>query len=231
LHTCTAFRMLYVVLDRAPLEVAKVSVKGNNLQLVSSDDHQGILRKNNRDLSEFRPDIVHQCLMTLLDSPLNKSGNLRLWIRTGKGVLIEVNPRIRIPRTWNRFAGLMTQLLTKLSIRTAPTAEGVVASAGGEVLMNVIKNPLESHLPQGAIRIGLTEAQVGKAQGRFDEHLKSLPDWYVDKPVIVWIGAVAKGEDVFPEAESKLAISEYALSASVVCGKVCEAMERLYGIF
>ena len=203
--------MLYVVLDRAPLEVAKVG-KGSSLQLVSSDDHQNILRKNNRDLSESRPDIVHQCLMTLLDSPLNKSGKLRLWIRTGKGVLIEVNPRIRIPRTWNRFAGLMAQLLTKLSIRSAPA--GAESSSGpGEVLMNVIRNPLESHLPQGALRKGLTEAQVGKAQGRFDDYLKgveALGDWTLEKPVVVWIGAVAKGEDVFPEAEVKLAISEFS---------------------
>lgn len=222
--------MLYVVLDRAPLEVAKVGKSSSSLQLVTSDDHQSILRKNQRDLSESRPDIVHQCLMTLLDSPLNKSGNLRLWIRTGKGVLIEVNPRIRIPRTWNRFAGLMAQLLTKLSIRTA--SAGAESSSGpGEVLMNVIRNPLEDHLPQGALRVGLTEAQVGKAQGRFDEYLKGQGDWSVEKPVVVWIGAVAKGEDVFPEAEVKLAISEFALSASVVCGKVCEAMERLYGIF
>ena len=45
--------------------------------------------------------------MTLLDSPLNKAGLLQVYIHTAKGVLIEVNPHVRIPRTFKRFSGLM----------------------------------------------------------------------------------------------------------------------------
>ena len=48
-----------------------------------------------------------QCLLTLLDSPLNKAGKLQVYIHTAKGVLIEVNPSVRIPRTFKRFGGLM----------------------------------------------------------------------------------------------------------------------------
>ena len=48
-----------------------------------------------------------QCLLTLLDSPLNKAGLLQIYIHTVKGVLIEVNPHVRIPRTFKRFSGLM----------------------------------------------------------------------------------------------------------------------------
>mgnify|MGYP002717791355 FL=1 len=48
-----------------------------------------------------------QCLLTLLDSPLNKAGRLQVYIHTAKGVLIEVNPAVRIPRTFKRFSGLM----------------------------------------------------------------------------------------------------------------------------
>ena len=87
--------------------------------------------------------------MTLLDSPLNKAGRLQVYIHTAKGVLIEVNPHVRIPRTFKRFSGLMgkqfrlvaspqkanslhfvVQLLHKLSIR------GV---NGPEKLLKVIK--------------------------------------------------------------------------------------------
>lgn len=87
-----------------------------------------------------------QCLLTLLDSPLNKAGLLQVYIHTAKGVLIEVNPSVRIPRTFKRFSGLMgascdmcntcsarltpVQLLHKLSIR------GV---QGSEKLLRVIK--------------------------------------------------------------------------------------------
>jgi rRNA small subunit pseudouridine methyltransferase Nep1 len=51
--------------------------------------------------------ISKQCLLTLLDSPLNKAGLLQVYIHTAKGVLIEVNPGVRIPRTFKRFSGLM----------------------------------------------------------------------------------------------------------------------------
>ena len=40
-----------------------------------------------------------------------------LFIHTHKNVLIQVNPSVRLPRTFKRFCGLMVQLLQKLSIR------------------------------------------------------------------------------------------------------------------
>lgn len=53
--------------------------------------------------------LLLQCLLTLLDSPVNKAGRLQVYIHTAKGVLIEVNPSVRIPRTFKRFCGLMGQ--------------------------------------------------------------------------------------------------------------------------
>lgn len=40
-----------------------------------------------------------------------------LFVHTHKNVLIQVNPSVRLPRTFKRFCGLMVQLLQKLSIR------------------------------------------------------------------------------------------------------------------
>lgn len=79
-------------------------------ELVSADLHHKILHKLNLGNAEYRPDITHQCLLTLLDSPLNKSGKLQVYIETNQNVLIEVNSKIRIPRTYKRFAGLMGKL-------------------------------------------------------------------------------------------------------------------------
>ena len=53
-------------------------------ELVCADSHKGILSKLKADASEFRPDIVHQCLLALLDSPLNKAGFLKVFIQTTK---------------------------------------------------------------------------------------------------------------------------------------------------
>lgn len=96
-------------------------------------------------------------MLTLLDSPLNKAGKLQLYIQTRDNVLIEVNPHVRIPRTFKRFCGLMgkkikqvsfkfflVQLLHKLSIRSVN---------GPEKLLKVIKNPITDHLPTGCRKI------------------------------------------------------------------------------
>ena len=106
-------RQLIVVLEGATLEIVKMGSgkkDDGRYHLLNSDDHQSILRKKGKDISDYRPDITHQCLLTLLDSPLNKAGRLQVYIHTGKNVLIEVNPQTRIPRTFARFSGLMVQL-------------------------------------------------------------------------------------------------------------------------
>ena len=50
---------------------------------------------------------LFQCLLMLMDSPLNRAGLLQVYIHTERNVLIEVNPQTRIPRTFDRFCGLM----------------------------------------------------------------------------------------------------------------------------
>lgn len=106
-------RRLIVILEGASLETVKV---GKSFQLLNSTDHKNMIKSKGRDPVNLRPDITHQCLLMLLDSPLNKAGLLQVYIHTAKNVLIEVNPQTRIPRIYDRFAGLMVQLLHSLSI-------------------------------------------------------------------------------------------------------------------
>ncbi|KAB2051824.1 hypothetical protein ES319_A12G079000v1 [Gossypium barbadense] len=79
-----------------------------SFQLLNSDDHANFLRKNNNNPADYRPDITHQALLSILDSPINKAGRLQaVYVRTEKGVLIEVKPHVRIPRTYKRFSGII----------------------------------------------------------------------------------------------------------------------------
>ena len=109
-------KKLVVVIENATLEVVKA---GKDHHLLNCDDHQHIIRKVGKNIADCRPDITHQMLLALLDAPINKAGLLQVYIHTAQNVLIEVNPQIRIPRTFRRFCGLMTQLLFKLSIRAS----------------------------------------------------------------------------------------------------------------
>ncbi|KIY44337.1 Nep1-domain-containing protein [Fistulina hepatica ATCC 64428] len=243
-------RRLYVILEHACLEAYKITSKTaphgsqqtgrggggeTKYTLLNCDDHQGILAKTGRDIADARPDITHQCLLTLLDSPLNKAGLLQVYIHTVKGVLIEVNPHVRIPRTFKRFSGLMVQLLHKLSIRGAN---------GPEKLLKVIKNPVTDHLPPGTIKLTLSG---DSPTVRLRDYLPQLFEQYNQNPdfnrnsqpgaprnesLAIFVGAMARGRDDFADqyVDEKISISEYALSASVACGKFCCALEDLWDV-
>ena len=204
---------LIVILERACLETGKV---GKEHVLLNADEHGGFLRKHKRDPAEARPDILHQCMLILLDSPLNKAGLLKIYVRTERGVLIDVSAQIRIPRTFKRFCGLMTQLLFKLSIR---------ASNGPHKLLKVIKNPVTDHLPPNA------HIYLLSVTGRLVSMPKIVPTLPSDGPVVFVAGAMAHGK-VEPEyqVEDTFAISEYPLSGAAALGRLMNAFENHLGI-
>ncbi|KAJ0989098.1 hypothetical protein J5N97_007454 [Dioscorea zingiberensis] len=79
----------YLHPEKASLEIGKV---GKNFHLLNSDDHGSFLRKQNLNPADYRPDIVHNARLTILDSPLSKNGRLQaLYVRTEKGVLMRLN--------------------------------------------------------------------------------------------------------------------------------------------
>ncbi len=60
-----------------------------------------------------RPDIIFHLLMTSLESILNKKSGLRVIIHTRNNIIIEISPSIRLPKSYNRFVGLMEDLFDK----------------------------------------------------------------------------------------------------------------------
>ncbi|KAK6005647.1 hypothetical protein QM012_007289 [Aureobasidium pullulans] len=214
---------LIVVLSNASLETYKASsggrggAKDDKYSLLNSDEHIGVMRKMNRDISDARPDITHQCLLTLLDSPLNKAGKLQIYIHTAKGVLIEVSPTVRIPRTFKRFAGLMVQLLHRLSIRSTTSQEK---------LLKVIKNPITDHLPPNCRKVTLSfDAPVV----RVSDYISHLAP---KESICVFVGAMAKGNDNFADEfkDDSISISNFSLSASVACSRFCHAAEEVWDV-
>ena len=117
---------IHVILVQCSLETVKTK---RGFELLNCDDHQGICKRNGRDPASYRPDIVHQVLLALLDSPLNKAGHLRVLMLTNKNVLIEVMPHTRIPRTFPRFAGLMGALRLRFRPRERGPLPGPPAPA------------------------------------------------------------------------------------------------------
>jgi rRNA small subunit pseudouridine methyltransferase Nep1 len=205
-------RLVYVVLQQASLETVKTK---RGYELLNAEDHKGLLLKAKRDPSLYRPDIVHQVLLALLDSPLNRAGHLRVFIQTWNNVLIEVNPEIRIPRTYKRFAGLMVQLLHKLTIR---------ASEGSTKLLKVVKNPVTSHLPVGCMKIGMSTTGDLVDMNQF---VRTLPE---GKPIAFMMGSHAHGKCEADWVEKYVAVSQYSLSAAAASVRVTAAFESLWGV-
>ena len=60
---------------------------------------------------------------------------------------------------------------------------------------------------------------------RLSQYLPTVPETH---SIAVFVGAMARGRDDFADAyvDEKISISDYALSASVACGKV----SRVWGI-
>lgn len=201
-----------VVMERASLETVKTK---QGFQLLNCDDHYGLHKKLKRNPIDSRPDIVHQCLLTLLDSPLNKAGRLQIYIKTTGNVLIEVSPHTRIPRTFKRFAGLMVQLLHKMKIR---------ASDGPKTLLKVIKNPVTRHLPPNCPRFGTSV--TGTLVDTYDFAAK-LPN---DRPIIFVFGSMAHGHLEPDYVDEMLSFSDYPLSAACAMGRLLNGLERKWGI-
>lgn len=227
-----AARRVVVVLEKCALEL--VQPRKGAVELLTSDDHKVILQKNQRDISEIRPDITHQCLMALLDSPLNKAGKLLIYIHTAQNVLIEIHPSLRIPRTFKRFAGLCCELLQRNKIR---------AAGANETLMKVVSNPVGKYLPPGARRFGFSVNGRGVKLRDFCADLeKEANDVKAAKkgddarPIVFSIGAVAHGDPVseqqygFEYIEERLSICPWGLSAACCCSKVCNEFENLWDI-
>ncbi|XP_018494281.1 ribosomal RNA small subunit methyltransferase NEP1 [Galendromus occidentalis] len=204
-------KRLIVVLEGANLEVIKVN---DRFELLNCDDHIKQMRKHGKDPAHARPDITHQCLLMLFDSPLNRAGLLQVYVHSSKNALIEINPQTRIPRTFKRFAGLMVQLLNKMSVRAADSTVK---------LMKIIKNPISDHLPVGCRKLAMSFHASKVVHPR-----ELVTD--VEEPTVLVIGAMAHGSVDVDYIEGTFSISNYPLSGALACSKICSAFEEKWDI-
>lgn len=128
------WRRAIVILEHCPLQSVQTD-KGFELL---SERHRNYHARHKQDPAEWRPDVVHQCLLHLQDSPLNRSGQLQVFLRTKKGVCIAVDPRLRVPRHMRLFEKMMVSALFKMKVRS---------TTGYLSLLKVVRNPITDHIP------------------------------------------------------------------------------------
>lgn len=144
-----------------------------------------------------RPDIVHTFLNVVNDSILNRKGLLRIFIHTRNNSVISVNPETRIPKSYNRFVGLMEDLFIKGEIKADGkvllglenlTAQEMIQkySSGRKVVMW----PAGSRTPLNRIVEDEDTTVIigGFAEGDFLSNLSGIEDKYsiFDEELTIW---------------------------------------------
>lgn len=152
----------------------------------------------------------------ILDSPLNKAGKVKgIFVHTNKNVVIQVNPQVRLPRTFRRFCGLMVQLLQKLSIR---------ATNGPDKLLRVVKGPVWKHLPTGSHRIGFSRSAPQIIPMHRHPAIERLD------PLVFVVGAFAHGHIEEGHVDEYISISQFPLSAAYALSRITNALEQKWDV-
>ncbi len=138
--------MIRIVLVEASLELVPESLwrhpavtsdarrrkkKPKEMILDDSKHHAAMRDLPNRE-KRGRPDIVHSCLLVILDSAVR---DLEVYVHTVNGDVVWINRETRIPRNYNRFIGLFEQLFKEKRIE-----------ADGKTLIEIVDAELEDML-------------------------------------------------------------------------------------
>lgn len=165
-----------------------------------------------------RPDIVHTTLLQVLDTPLNWEGHLRVHVHTQDDYVISVNPKIRLPKNYVRFVGLIEQLFKEKQV-----------PKNGEPLLTIEKSTLP------ALIVSLKPSSViGLSTLGKPDNLRSISDRLAkqESPVVV-IGAFPRGH--FTERtrrclDEMLSVDPKSLDASIVAGRLVYEFEWSIGV-
>jgi rRNA small subunit pseudouridine methyltransferase Nep1 len=165
-----------------------------------------------------RPDIVHNTLLQVLETPLNWENKLRVLIHTQDEYLININQKIRLPKNYVRFVGLIEQLFEqkKLPLTGEPllTLERVTAK---QVVSRVEPTKI----------IGLSKLGRPRLLRNVADDICSL-----EKPMVL-IGAFPRGH--FSRNTSRIIDETYSvdrssLDAWVVAGRFVYDFEWAIGL-
>ena len=224
--------MLHLILVEAALEIVPEAIlrhpsvrrnakrKGKKAKqtLLDRSLHHSAMSRLPDNHKRGRPDIVHICLLEALGTPLNKEGNLRVWVHTYGGNAIEVSPETRLPRDRGRFDSLMEQLFS----------EGRIPPKKGEPLMTLTQMDLRTLIE--ATGAGHTVALT--SHGRPSNLEDACRRLVGEGDAAVLVGAFPHGplgEGTLALADEALSIHPSSLETWVVTSRLVYEYERQLG--
>jgi rRNA small subunit pseudouridine methyltransferase Nep1 len=120
--------LLNLVLAESALELVPKEIRGSpavvsdarrrgldpsEILLDRSFHHSAMLRLKDSE-KRGRPDLVHVALLAVTGTPLYLEGKVRVYVHTYPDVVLQIEEKTRIPKSYFRFRGLMEKALVQL---------------------------------------------------------------------------------------------------------------------
>lgn len=217
--------MLHVILAGAEVELAPESIAGHPAVrttakeqnrkgtevLLDQNVHGSALKQLPDGERRGRPDILHYTLLVLLESPLNKLGQLKVLIHTRHGELVRIRPDTRLPRGEARFQGLIAKVLRDGASQDKSPLLWSDGARSPDQVLGECRGPVV-RLDEGGMALSPAHL-IGRATGP-------------DRDLTLVLGAFPSG-DFAPEwkvaAPHAVSVFPQALNAWAVAGEVVAA--------
>lgn len=194
-----------------------------------------VLEEESRTEIGRKWDTLHQCLLMLLDSPLNQAGYLEVYITLADGKCIKTHREIRIPRTLKRFENLFNNFLDGSEMPVVQTKQGP-AKLMQFVGKSSVHNPNKNRFKILNLAPKLKPPHYFTQQ-LSEQHAKKIVIHLEFGPVdfnVLGCGREQEYEvktiNKYPNEET-FSISNYPLSASLTCVKLTTAFEKALDVF
>jgi rRNA small subunit pseudouridine methyltransferase Nep1 len=166
-----------------------------------------------------RPDIVHVTLLSVLGSPLCKESMMQLFVHTRDDYVIRIDSSTRLPRVYNRFTGLMSQLFD--AGRVPPSSE--------KPLLRLEKGTMDTLIKQ----LGPTSVTLFTRIGEPATAEDIMRDLARESRPLIIIGGFPHGhmsEENARLATKKISIDKSMLETWVVASRAIYEYERAIGL-
>ena len=175
--------MMHLILADSELELVPEEIAGHpavrkhGSRILDSSLHHSAMKGLKDGYRRGRPDIVHISLLVALESILNREGMLRVYVHTRNDEVIYIKPETRMIKNYDRFKGLMQQLLMKGKI-----------PPDGETLMEVRKENI----------VKLLEKLPGKRLLFSTEGKRRIMSEVMNENIICIVGGFPHGDFISP---------------------------------
>ncbi|MEM0217156.1 MAG: 16S rRNA methyltransferase [Candidatus Nezhaarchaeales archaeon] len=167
-----------------------------------------------------RPDIVYLCMIEVLESPLCSKGYVQLYLHTIDRQVIKVRSDVRLPKNYNRFVGLMEQLLVFGKVPVE-----------GETLLEVLGRGLDKVVEDFKPSRKILLSERGNRMTPMDLAEKILKE---GGRVAVMIGAFPHGDfsnEVMNMADEVVSIYDEVLEGFVATSILIRSLEFKLGLY